>query len=109
MTDWTAPARDLRPGDHYRSMGPGWRARTVLAVAQTLDTRDVSFAVAASIGAVVAAPFVAGVVAGAGATGTLATGLTVVGTGAVVGTGTGVVRGGSAALGVGEASLLFGG
>jgi hypothetical protein len=66
-------------------------------------TRDVSFAVAASIGAVVAAPFVAGVVAGAGATGTLATGLTIVGTGTVVGTGTGVVRGGSAALGVGVA------
>ncbi|HET7864310.1 MAG TPA: hypothetical protein VFL86_07850, partial [Burkholderiaceae bacterium] len=66
-------------------------------------TRDVSFAVAASIGAVVAAPFVAGVVAGAGATGTLATGLTIVGTGTLVGTGTGVVRGGSAALGVGVA------
>lgn len=66
-------------------------------------TRDVSFAVAASIGAVVAAPFVAGVVAGAGATGTLATGLTIVGTGTVVGTGTGLVRGGSAALGVGVA------
>ncbi len=66
-------------------------------------TRDVSFAVAASIGAVVAAPFVAGVVAGTGATGTLATGLTIVGTGTVVGTGSGLVRGGSAALGVGLA------
>jgi hypothetical protein len=74
------------------------RAVTVLEI-----TRDVSFAVAASIGAVVAAPFVAGVVAGTGATGTLATGLTIAGTGTVVGTGTGLVRGGSAALGVGLA------
>lgn len=66
-------------------------------------TRDVMFAVAASIGAVVAAPFVAGVVAGAGATGTLATGLTIAGTGSTVGVGTAVVRGGSAALGIGVA------
>lgn len=66
-------------------------------------TRDVSFAVAASIGAVVAAPFVAGAVAGAGITGTAATGLTIAGTGTLVGTGSGLVRGGSAALGVGVA------
>jgi hypothetical protein len=66
-------------------------------------TRDASFAVAASIGAVVAAPFVAGAVAGVGATGTTASTLTILGTGTVVGAGTGLVRGGSAAAGVGLA------
>lgn len=40
MTDWTAPAKDLRPGDRYRSMGPGWRARTVLAVASMCSCQN---------------------------------------------------------------------
>jgi hypothetical protein len=75
-------------------------AETAVTVLEV--TRDVSFAVAGSIGAVVAAPFVAGAVGagGLGITGAAGTGLTIVGTGAVVGTGAGVVRGGSAALGV---------
>jgi len=68
-------------------------------------TRDASFAVAASIGAVVAAPVVAGVVGvgGLGVTGAGATILSTGGTALVVGTGTAVVRGGSAAVGEGVA------
>jgi hypothetical protein len=62
-------------------------------------TRDVSFAIAGSIAAVVAAPVVAGVAAGAGLTGATAAVATTVGTGVVVGTGTAVVRGTSAATG----------
>lgn len=70
-------------------------------------TRDVSFTIAASIGAVLAAPVVAGAVAyGVGAVGatgalaTVATGVgTTLGTGAVVGTGMATLRGGSAAAG----------
>ncbi|MEN1783514.1 MAG: DUF4157 domain-containing protein [Bacteroidota bacterium] len=61
--------------------------------------RDASFGVAIAIGAVVAAPLVAGAVAGAGVTGTTATVLTIGGTGTVVGTGAGVLRGGSAFTG----------
>jgi hypothetical protein len=48
-------------------------------------TRDLSFAVALSIGAILAAPVVASFVAGTGATGLAATGLTATGTGLVVG------------------------
>ncbi|QGN48095.1 DUF4157 domain-containing protein [Micromonospora sp. WMMC415] len=48
-------------------------------------TRNLAFAVALSIGAILAAPVVAAGVAGTGATGLLATGMTAVGTGAVVG------------------------
>ncbi len=48
-------------------------------------TRDLSFAVALSIGAILAAPVVAAGVAGLGATGLTATGLTALGTGTVVG------------------------
>ncbi|NYF19448.1 hypothetical protein HDC36_000885 [Xanthomonas sp. JAI131] len=68
-------------------------------------TRNASFAIAGSIAAVLAAPVVAGFVGagGLGVTGIMGTGLTVVGTGTLVGTGVGVVRGGSAALGTGLA------
>lgn len=55
-------------------------------------TRDLSFAIALSIGAIVAAPIVAAGVSGTGATGLLATGVTAVGTGTVVG-GEGVLLG----------------
>jgi Domain of unknown function (DUF4157) len=48
-------------------------------------TRDLSFAIALSIGAILAAPVVAAGVAGLGATGLTATGLTALGTGTVVG------------------------
>ncbi|MGW5671220.1 eCIS core domain-containing protein [Micromonospora sp. NPDC003776] len=48
-------------------------------------TRNLAFAVALSIGAILAAPVVAAGVAGTGATGLLATGMTAVGTGTVVG------------------------
>lgn len=48
--------------------------------------RDVSWAVWLAIGAVLAAPLVAGAVAGAGATGTLATGLTLAGETVLLGT-----------------------
>lgn len=50
-------------------------------------TRNLSFAIALSIGAILAAPVVAAGVAGTGATGLLATGMTAVGTGTVVGGG----------------------
>ena len=66
-------------------------------------TRNAAFALTGAIAAVVAAPFVAGVVAGTGATGLLATGLTMVGTGTVVGGGMATVRGTSTALGTGFA------
>ncbi|MFC8365662.1 DUF4157 domain-containing protein, partial [Streptomyces griseorubiginosus] len=55
-------------------------------------TRNLAFAVALSVGAVLAAPVVAAGVAGLGATGLTATALTAAGTGAVVG-GEGVVLG----------------
>ena len=55
-------------------------------------TRDLSFAIALSIGAILAAPVVAAGVAGLGATGLTATGLTALGTGTVVG-GEGLVLG----------------
>lgn len=48
-------------------------------------TRNLAFAVALSIGAILAAPVVAAGVAGTGATGLLATGMTALGTGTVVG------------------------
>jgi Domain of unknown function (DUF4157) len=48
-------------------------------------TRNLSFAIALSIGAILAAPVVAAGVAGTGATGLLATGMTALGTGTVVG------------------------
>jgi hypothetical protein len=71
------------------------------AVTGLTFTRDASFAIAASIGAVVAAPVVAGFVGagGLGLTGAAATVATTGGTALVVGTGTAVVRGGSAATG----------
>ena len=55
-------------------------------------TRNLSFAVALSVGAILAAPVVAAGVAGTGATGLLATGVTALGTGTVVG-GEGVLLG----------------
>lgn len=55
-------------------------------------TRNLSFAIALSIGAILAAPVVAAGVAGTGATGLLATGMTALGTGTVVG-GEGFVLG----------------
>jgi hypothetical protein len=67
-----------------------------IAVQRLEFTRDASFAIAGSIAAVVAAPVVAGYVAGAGFTGTTATVLTIGGTGATVGGGVGFVRGTSA-------------
>lgn len=60
---------------------------------------DASFVVATGIAAVVAAPLVAGYVAGAGLTGATAAVATTAGTGVVVGSGAAVVRGGSAAAG----------
>lgn len=72
------------------------------AVRRLEFTRDASFAIAGSIGAVVAAPVVAGAVGvgGLGLTGASATIVTVGGTGVVVGTGMAGVRGTSAAGGV---------
>jgi hypothetical protein len=55
-------------------------------------TRNLSFAIALSIGAILAAPVVAAGVAGTGITGLTATGLTALGTGTVVG-GEGLVLG----------------
>lgn len=58
------------------------------AVVQGLTiTRNLSFAIALSVGAILAAPVVAAGVAGAGFTGLTATGLTAAGTSTVVGTG----------------------
>lgn len=66
-------------------------------------TRDASFAIAGSIAAVVAAPVVAGFAGGLGL-GTAGTAVaTTLGTSAIVGTGMGAVRSGSAALGTGLA------
>ena len=63
-------------------------------------TRDAAFAVAGSIGAVVAAPFIAGVVGGLGVTSTAgAAGLTILGTSGMVGGSMAIVRGSTAALG----------
>ena len=72
-----------------------------IAIRRLTITRDVSFAVAGSIAAVVAAPVVAGAVGagGLGLTGASATVATIGGTGLVVGTGTAVVRGTSSATG----------
>ena len=72
-----------------------------MAIRGLTITRDVSFAIAGSIAAVVAAPVVAGVVGtgGLGLTGASATVATIGGTGLVVGTGTAVVRGTSSAAG----------
>lgn len=70
-----------------------------LAVSGLEFTRDVSFAIAGSIAAVVAAPVLAAGAAGAGLTGAAAFGATTLGTGAVVGTGSAIVRGGSAGVG----------
>lgn len=73
-------------------------------------TRDAAFAVAGAIGAVVAAPLVAGAVGagGLGLTGTLAAVTTTTGTGLVVGTGMAVARGGSAATGTALAGGSWG-
>lgn len=78
-----------------------------IAVSRLELTRDVSFAIAGSIAAVVAAPVVAGAVGvgGLGLTGAGATVATIAGTGMVVGTGMAGVRGTSAAGGI----LLAGG
>lgn len=40
MSDWTALARDIRPGDRYRNLGPGFRARTVLSVASMCNCQN---------------------------------------------------------------------
>ena|SRR5512146_2136683 len=40
MTDWTAPARDIRPGDRYRWLGTGYRARTVTTVAHMCNCQN---------------------------------------------------------------------
>ncbi|UQX88121.1 DUF4157 domain-containing protein [Jatrophihabitans telluris] len=76
-------------------------AETTVTVLEV--TRDVAFAATLAIGAVVAAPIVAGGVLATGATGLTATALTIGGTGLVVGTGGAVLRGGTAAAGVGLA------
>jgi hypothetical protein len=72
-----------------------------IAIHRLTITRDVSFAIAGSIAAVVAAPVVAGAVGagGLGLTGASATIATVGGTGVVVGTGMAAVRGTSSAVG----------
>jgi hypothetical protein len=79
----------------------GHMAGAQMAVSGLEFTRDASFAIAAGIAAVVAAPVVAGAVGvgGLGFTGATATALTMVGTGTVVGTGLATARGGSAAVG----------
>lgn len=88
-----------------RAFYEGYIEGAEMAIHRLEFTRNVSFAIAGSIAAVVAAPVVAGFVGtgGLGLTGAWATGATIVGTGGVVGTGVGVARGGSAALGVGFA------
>lgn len=65
------------------------------AVTGLTFVRDAAFAIDIAIGAVVAAPFVAGAVGagGLGLTGAAATGTTIVGTGLVVGSGAGSVAG----------------
>ena len=88
-----------------RAFYEGYIEGAEIAVNRLEFTRDASFAIAGSIAAVVAAPVVAGYVAGAGFTGATATALTVGGTGVTVGTGAGIVRGTSAAGG----ELLAGG
>jgi hypothetical protein len=72
-----------------------------MAIRGLTITRDVSFAIAGSIAAVVAAPVVAGAVGvgGLGLTGASATIATIGGTGVVVGSGVGLVRGTSSAVG----------
>jgi Domain of unknown function (DUF4157) len=69
------------------------------AVAGLTFVRDCSAAIVIAIGAVVAAPFVAGAVAGAGITGVGASVLTIGGTGVVVGTGAGATFGGAEVAG----------
>lgn len=69
------------------------------AVSKLTFIRDCSAAITIAIGAVVAAPFVAGVVAGTGATGVGATLLTMGGTGVVVGGGAGTAFGGAEVVG----------
>ncbi|SHF99207.1 protein of unknown function [Kaistia soli DSM 19436] len=71
------------------------------AVTGLTFVRDAAFAIDIAIGAVVAAPFVAGAVGagGLGLTGAAATGTTIVGTGLVVGSGAGSVAGTSEYVG----------
>lgn len=69
------------------------------AVSKLTFVRDCSAAIVIAIGAVVAAPFVAGAVAGAGITGLGASALTIGGTGVVVGTGAGATFGGAEVAG----------
>jgi hypothetical protein len=83
-----------------RAFYEGYIEGAEIAVNRLEFTRDAAFALAGSIAAVVAAPLVAGYVAGAGFTGATAGVLTIAGTGATVGTGVGVVRGASEAGGV---------
>src|SRR5881394_3585633 len=98
-----------RVGQEIRSLArafyEGYIEGAETAVRRLEFTRDASFAIAGSIAAVVAAPVVAGFIGagGLGATGVVATGLNIAGTGLVVGTGTAVVRGGSAATGTAAA------
>jgi Domain of unknown function (DUF4157) len=84
-----------------RAFYEGYIEGAEMAVHGLEITRDVSFAIAGSIAAVVAAPVVAGAVGagGLGLTGVSAAAATTVGTGTVVGGGMAVVRGGSAAGG----------
>jgi Domain of unknown function (DUF4157) len=93
-----------RVGQEIRSLArafyEGYIEGAEIALERLKFTRDAAFALAGSIAAVVAAPLVAGYVAGAGFTGASATVLTVAGTGTVVGGGMGIVRGGSEAGGV---------
>jgi hypothetical protein len=97
--------------EHIRTLArayyEGYIEGAEIAVHRLELTRDISFAVAGSIAAVVAAPVVAGFVGvgGLGLTGAGATAATIGGTGVVVGTGMAGVRGTSAAGGV----LLAGG
>jgi hypothetical protein len=104
-----APAEQV--GQEIRSLArtfyEGHIEGAEIAIRGLTITRDVSFAIAGSIAAVVAAPVVAGAVGagGLGLTGASATVATIGGTGLVVGTGTAVVRGTSSAGG----TLLAGG
>lgn len=94
-----------RTGQEIRALARAFYEGHIEAAETTLGalefTRDASFAIAGAIAVVVAAPVVAGYVGvgGLGLTGVTASGATVVGTGLVVGTGTAVVRGGSAFAG----------
>lgn len=104
--DLRAAAYALRTADQqYRDAMAEWnayRAKTIGGaehLASNLETvRDVSFAIALTAGAVLAAPVVAGIAVTAGATGTGLTLATAGGTALVTGAGGTVLGGGSTAL-----------